>query len=83
MDEGDGRIVGATIFDPSFPGAYPFRAARPELALVLLRAIRPSARPGDAFVRVVCEGQADVANALLAAGATQKMDSLHMRGALP
>ena len=81
-DEQD-QVVGISIFHPDFPGAYPFRVARPELALTLLRALQPHARPGDASVGVVTENQPDVAGALLAAGATLKLDILHMKGALP
>lgn len=83
MLEEDGQVVGATSFAPSFPGAYPFRVARPALALVLLRAIRPHARPVDLQIQVVTENQPDVADALLAAGARIKLEMLHMKGALP
>lgn len=83
LEEEDGRVVGAAIFHPDFPGAYPFRVARPELALVLLRALRPHARPAHARLGVVTEGQADVAEALIAAGATVKLDIVHMKGPLP
>jgi ribosomal protein S18 acetylase RimI-like enzyme len=76
-------VVGAAVFDPKFPGAYPFRVARPELAMNLLEAIRPYALPEHDRVNVVTEGQPDVADALLAAGAILKMDSVHMKGALP
>ena len=75
-------VVGATIFDTKFPGAYPFRVARPELALLLLRAIRTCAEAQHDSVGVVVEGQPDVADALLAAGATLKLDILHMLGPL-
>ena len=71
-------VLGATVFDPTFPGAYPFRVARPELALVLLDALRPYVRKGDPLVNVVVEGQPDVADALIAAGATVKLDTVHM-----
>jgi ribosomal protein S18 acetylase RimI-like enzyme len=80
----EGEIpVAMTLFDPRFPGAYPFRAVRPELAFVLLRAIRPYARPSDDFVNIVIEGHPDLANALLSAGATLRMESHHMKGPLP
>jgi ribosomal protein S18 acetylase RimI-like enzyme len=75
--------VAATAFDPTFPGAYPFRAARPDLAFALLRAIRPHARPSDDHVKVVSEGEPAIADALLAAGATLVHDIVHMKGALP
>ena len=81
--EEDGAVVGASVFHPDFPGAYPFRAARPELALVLLRALRTHARAHHDTVNVVCEGQPDVADALIAAGATVKLDIVHLRGPLP
>ena len=80
--ERDGRdtVVGGTVFDPAFPGAYPFRAARPELAFALLRAIRPYARPSDLHVKVVSEGQPAIADALIAAGARVVHDIVHMKG---
>ncbi len=80
--EGD-TPVAVTVFDPNFPGAYPFRAARPELAFALLRAIRGHARPTDDLVNVVVEGEPAVADALLAGGATIKLDIVHMKGPLP
>lgn len=70
--------LGAAVFNPHYPGAYPFRAARPELALVLLAAIRPYARPTDEWIQVVCEDQPSVADALLAAGATLVLDIVNM-----
>jgi ribosomal protein S18 acetylase RimI-like enzyme len=83
LEDEEGAVVGATIFHPDFPGAYPFRVARPELALVLLRALRPHARPADAKLGVVTEDQPEVADALIAVGATVKLDSVHMKGPLP
>ncbi len=76
-------IVGAAVFDPRFPGANPFRVARPELALVLLRALRSYADASHDAVRLVVEGRTDVAEALIAAGATRLLDILHMKGPLP
>lgn len=78
-----GAIVGATVFHPAFPGAYPFRAARPELAFTLLEAIFPYARPEDDIVNVVVEAQPEIADALIAAGARVKLDIVHMKGPLP
>lgn len=82
LEEG-GEVVGATVFNVDFPGAYPFRAARPELALVLLRALRPYARAHHDSLNVVCEGQPAIADALIAAGATVKLDLVHLKGPLP
>jgi GNAT superfamily N-acetyltransferase len=75
--DGD-AVLGATVFDPIFPGAYPFRVARPDLALVLLDALRGYARSAHATISVVIEAQPDVADALVAAGATVKLDIVHM-----
>lgn len=74
----DDVVLGAAVFDPSFPGAYPFRVARPELAFVLLEALRPYARAEDELLNVVVEDQPEVADVLVAAGATVKLDTLHM-----
>lgn len=76
--DGTGAIVGATVFAPKFPGAYPFRAADFHVALRLLRAMRPHAIDVDRPLNIVCEGQPELADALLRAGATLKLDILHM-----
>jgi GNAT superfamily N-acetyltransferase len=78
--DGAGRNAGAAIFDTAFPGAYPFKAAAPGIATALLRAMRPHARPSDAFVNVVVEDQEEVARALLGAGATLRLEIVHMAG---
>ena len=80
--DGD-TVVAGTVFDPTFPGAYPFRAARPDLAFALLRAIRRYARPSDLHVKVVSEDQPAIADALIAAGARVVHDIVNMKGALP
>lgn len=82
LHEGD-DVVAASVFDPAFPGAYPFRAARPELALALLRALQPHALPAIPFVKMVSEGERWVTDALVAAGAEVTLDILHMKGPLP
>jgi GNAT superfamily N-acetyltransferase len=75
-------VLGGAIFDPSFPGAYPFRVTRPELATTLLLALRPHALAEQTFVGVVCENQPEVADALLALGGTLTLETQHMRGPL-
>ncbi len=77
-----GQDAAACIFDPGFPGAYPFRAETASAAFDLLRAIRPHARPTDPSVDVVIEDQPEIADALLATGALLKLDIVHMRGPL-
>jgi len=81
--ERDGAVAGAGVFDPGFPGVYPFRVSRPELGLPLLAAARPHARPSGAIVNFVVEGQPEIAEAMLAAGAELRLDIVHMKGALP
>ena len=77
------QVVGVAAFDPLFPGAFPFRVTRPELALVLLRALRPYARLDHTFIGVVVEDQPALADALLAAGAEVRLETVHMKGSLP
>lgn len=81
IDEGD-RPVAACAFDPAFPGAHPFRAVRVDLAIALLRALSPHARPADTFLNVAIEGQEDLAQALVAHGASVRFAMLQMRGAI-
>ena len=83
MLEEANEVVGAAIFHPHFPGAYPFRVARPELAVPLLLAIRPHARNTDTLVNLMVEGQPNVAETLVAAGAIVHLEVVHMKGSLP
>ena len=77
-----GELAGIALFDPKFPGAFPFRASRVELAIALLRAIRPHA-PSDGNVHLTIENEPEVTDALVAMGATVRLEILHMRGSLP
>jgi hypothetical protein len=81
--ESEGALVGAAVFHPHFPGAYPFRVAHPDLAVPLLCAIRPYARPTDTQVNMMIEGQPEVADALEAIGAEVHLVVDHMRGPVP
>jgi ribosomal protein S18 acetylase RimI-like enzyme len=76
------EVVGVAAFDPLFPGAFPFAVARPALALVLLRALRPYARPDDTFIGLVVEDQPALVDWLLAAGAVVRLKTFHMKGSL-
>lgn len=76
------EVLAAAIFDPTFPGAYPFRAQSGEAAIALLHALRPHARPTDATLGVVTEDQPAIADALVAIGATLRLETMHMRGPL-
>jgi len=87
----DDGAQALAAFDPGFPGSFPFRARTASAARALLDALRPHARPiedaerpwrADA-IQLVCEGMNDVADALLAAGATLVFRLAHLEGALP
>lgn len=75
--------VGVASFDPAFPGAVPFKVARPALARPLLDALAPYARPGDLDLQIVIEDDDALGDALLAAGAELRLRLLHYAGALP
>lgn len=79
VEEG-GHAVAACAFDPSFPGAQPFFAPRLDLAIALLRAMKPHARPDHSFAFVSLDGQEDVARALVAHGAVLRFHTMRMRG---
>jgi hypothetical protein len=73
---------GLARFDPSFPGAFPFRVRRPELARALLEAMRAHARAEFSYVGVVVEDDAALTELLRAAGAETRLEMLHLRGSL-
>jgi ribosomal protein S18 acetylase RimI-like enzyme len=76
------RFIGFAAFDPEFPGASPFRVARPEYALPLLEAMRRSARIFHSFVYLAVENDGELAAALRAAGARAHHELLRMNGEL-
>ncbi len=78
-----GGVVGAAVFDPRFPGAFPFRPRDAAVARALLEAMAPHALPDPPHVQVVVEENAAVASALRDAGADQRMHLVHMEGPLP
>ena len=82
LEDPDKEVVGMAQFDPAFPGAYPFRVARPELALDLLHALRSHARTGDPWLQLCIEGQPEVAALLRERGAEVRFDMMHLRGSL-
>ena len=82
MVEDEAGIQAAAVFDPSFPGAFPFRATRPAAAFALLLALRPHARPRDESLSVVVEDQPAIADALIARGGTLRLETMHMRAPL-
>ena len=75
--------VGLASFNPSYPGSFPFRVARPSLARPLLEAVRPHSPPDKDFTNVVVEDDPDTTRALLAAGAEVRMEIENMAGPIP
>jgi len=74
--------LGLAALDVTFPRAYPFRVARPELARALLEALRPHVRADRDFVHLVIEGDRPLKDALCAAGAQLAAELRQMEGAL-
>jgi GNAT superfamily N-acetyltransferase len=77
LREGEG-LVAFGAFDPAFPGVYPVRVARPELAGALFDGFRAQARTDD--VNVFVEGDRGLFEALSRAGA-QLSHALYRMGA--
>lgn len=78
----EGEIVGGAVFHPHFPSVYPFRVTRPELALAFLHTLHPYAWVQHNDVNVVVEGQPEVAEALLTAGAQLHLALVRFHGTL-
>jgi GNAT superfamily N-acetyltransferase len=76
-------LVGFAAFDPAFPGMHPFRVTRPALARALFDACRAHGGAGGRdFVHLVVEGDAALADALVASGAELQFALAHLRGPL-
>ncbi len=73
-------LGGAAVLDARFPGAFPFRLARTELAGPFVRLLADRAARDHLFV--TAEDQPDVAAALAAAGGALRFELFHMRGEL-
>lgn len=78
---GEGQALA--VFDPHFPGAFPFRVRTKDLCRPLLAALREQERTGGPEVHVVIEGDDPLADFLLAHGAILKMRFEHYGGPLP
>jgi GNAT superfamily N-acetyltransferase len=79
--DGD-AIVGLAAFDPSFPGAFPFRLAALDYARPLLDAMRPHARPTDERVGFVIEDGRALVEGMQQAGAMIVLEIVHFEGPL-
>lgn len=75
--------LGFACFSPNFPGAFPFRVARPNLARPLLAGMRPHALPEHAGLQLVIEDDDPLTQQLLAAGAQVHLEFLHLHGPVP
>jgi GNAT superfamily N-acetyltransferase len=76
------RTVGVAVFNPVFPGAFPFRVVAPHYGPALAQGLRPLCPPGSAYLQVVIENDDASCEALLQLGARRHRELLHMRGAL-
>jgi hypothetical protein len=79
----DGTPLGFLAFDPSFPGASPFRVRRPEHARALLESIRAHALPELGHMLLFVEGDPALEAVLTAAGGRPAMRVLRMEGDVP
>ncbi len=75
--------LGFASFNPDFPGAFPFRVARPGLARTLLLGLQPHALPEHPHMFVVVEDDEPLRAMLVAAGAELRYELLFLRGELP
>lgn len=79
----EGRIVGVARFDPTFPGAFPFRVAETEYVRTFLEALQPLAPPKPTWLQLVVENDLPSAALLLETGARLVFEIIHMRGKVP
>jgi ribosomal protein S18 acetylase RimI-like enzyme len=77
-----GQPVGLAVFDPRFPGAFPFRLDHPRLLPPIIRYFRRRAPPRAQWVQLVAEDDPTLTETLLAMGATVAVHYVHMRGSL-
>lgn len=84
LDPADPRNLGLGLasFDPTFPGAFPFRVARPALARPLLTGMRAHASPDRDHVQIVLEGDQPLVDRLVALGAAIHLAFVHLKGPL-
>jgi GNAT superfamily N-acetyltransferase len=82
LRQGD-ALVGFAVFDPTFPGAHPFRVARPDLARALLDGCRAYADLGGRdFLHITVEANPPLRAALAAAGAVVTFELVQMGAAI-
>jgi hypothetical protein len=74
---------GVCVFDPGFPGTYPFKASSPDVAFALLAATRPLAPAEHAGVNMKLDDLEAVKDAILAAGGRLRLELQALAGPLP
>jgi GNAT superfamily N-acetyltransferase len=82
-ERGTGRTVGVSVYDPGFPGLYPFQAKSPGIAFALLAATRPYAPPDHEGVNMKLDDLEAVKDAVLAAGGRKRLEVRGLSGPLP
>jgi ribosomal protein S18 acetylase RimI-like enzyme len=75
------RMLGIAVFDPSFPGAFPFRVNELIAAQPLLLAMRKHV-PADEYVKLVVENDPRLSALLESVGASVRLEIVHMEGLL-
>jgi hypothetical protein len=75
------ELVGLSVFDPKFPGAFPFRVRELDVAAPLLKVMRQHAPTND-HVHLVAENDERLSDLLCRAGATMRDETLHFEGSL-
>jgi len=70
------------VFNPTFPGAWCFRVAAPDLARPLLEALRPHA-PADVDHVMAMTDDAPAAELLVAHGAELRLELYRLSGSIP
>ncbi len=76
-----GQPVGLAVFDPKFPGAFPFRVSELGAVTPLLRVMRRHV-PTDTFVNLVVEDDERLSDLLSKFGASVREEMFHLEGAL-
>jgi hypothetical protein len=78
--DSDGQAQAIALFNAAFPGAFPFKVNRPELALPFVSAFRPFARKEHTTLNLVIENQPEIAGVLVAHGASETLRIVRMAG---
>jgi GNAT superfamily N-acetyltransferase len=82
LTDAAGSLLALAAYDPTYPGAFPFRVKELPLARALLQAMKPHALPGAEWTGVVVENDDALAKLLIAHGASVRMDIDHYAGLL-